>query len=532
MISVDTKTPTKTSAFPSLIALASEEGDSKITLTFSELLKGLTTKSDDKLIQNGALVLALDKDIKKFDDVKGLEIGTTLKETPLELNPELTKNLTPTELKTLISDAKNYLKTKIIESEGFKKSEIQKLPKTLKGLVAVAKKFGLDMSKITIEEIKVNPKITVKLERPEVLKEVQVVPQKTLKDVIAPKEVQAVSQKTLKDVIAPKEVQVVPREKQEKLVEVQKTVQDVVPSKIVPKKQVKEQPAVHVKQMKQTRTEKDVEVSSDANVFTIREEELPKKIKSTPLFKAQTKIEISTQQMVHTKINSSIEIKTPKQKADETLKMLLRGEKVTQKESGFIADFSVATARVIAPQATTDAKKSLESLLKGEQGDSGSVSKTDGLNVAKADSFEIKLNEAKQMTKFLSQDVKTAIEDYKSPFTRVKVQLNPQRLGEIDLTIVQRGKNLHINLSSNNAAVNTLAMNVQDLKVQLANNGINNATLNFNNNSSDSSQSGFGQQQQNSQHGREAKDEYNYFENEEKNEEILNSLEIVVPSYA
>ena len=560
MISVDTKTPTQTSASPFLLPFASEEGDSKITLTFSELLKGLTTKDNEKIIQNGSLVLALGKDVKatkKSEDVKEIdvvptakaEIATTLTETPLELNPQLTQNLTPKELKSLVSDAKKYLKTKIIESEGFKKAEIQKLPKTLKGLVAVAKKFGLDMSKITIEEIKVDPKITAKLEKPEILKavpqknlkdaiahkeviaskevpihkEAQVVPPKTLKDAIAPKEVQVVASKTLKDVITPKEVhspKEVPEHKEAPSVP-PKVVPNVTVSKIVPKK------------MQQHKTEKDTQVSSDANILNVREEELPKKIKSTPLFKAQTKVELSTQEMVHTKINTTIESKTPKQKADETLKMLLRGEKVTKKESSLTADFSVATARVIAPQATTDAKKSLESLLKGEHNDSSSsLSKTDGFNVAKADSFEVKIHEAKQMTKYLSQDVKTAIEDYKSPFTRVKVQLNPQRLGEIDLTIVQRGKNLHINLSSNNVAVNTLAMNAQDLKVQLANNGINNATLNFNNNASDSSQSSFSQQQQNPQHGREAKDEYNYFDNEEKNEEILNSLEIVVPNYA
>ena len=518
MILVDTKTATQTSAFPSLIALPLEEGDSKITLSFSELLQGLTTKSGDEVIQNGALVLALSK------DVKGIDMVPITKETPLELNPQITQNLSPTELKVLVADAKKYLKTKIIESEGFKKAEIQKLPKTLKGLVAVAKKFGLDMSKITVEEIKVDPKIIAKVEKPELLKEIAK-PQKTLKDVITSKEpqtfasVKSVKQekvaeplKTLKDVIASKE----PR----------KVIQDVLESKVVVKEPVKQ-------------TKADITVNIDTDVKEVqnitretRVKELPKKIKSTPLFKAQTKIEISTEQIVNAKINTITEIQTPKQKADNTLKALLHGKKVTQKEIGFTPDFAVATARVIAPQTTTEAKKSLESLLRGEQNDTTTASKIDGLNVSKADSFEVKIHESKQMTKYLSQDVKTAIEDYKAPFTRIKVQLNPQRLGEVDLTIVQRGKNLHINLTSNNAAINTLALNANDLKVQLTNNGINNASLNFNNNSSDSSQSGFGQQQQNSQHGREAKDEYSYFDNEEKNEEILNSLEIVVPNYA
>jgi flagellar hook-length control protein FliK len=135
------------------------------------------------------------------------------------------------------------------------------------------------------------------------------------------------------------------------------------------------------------------------------------------------------------------------------------------------------------------------------------------------------------MTKYLSQDVKSAIDNYKAPFTRIKVQLNPQQFGEMDLTVVQRGKNLHINLSSNNAAINTLAMNANDLKVQLQNTGINNASLNFNNNSQ--SQDGSASQQQHShQNRRDANEEYNYFTSNDENEEVLSSLEIVVPYYA
>ena len=202
-----------------------------------------------------------------------------------------------------------------------------------------------------------------------------------------------------------------------------------------------------------------------------------------------------------------------------------------QSNFNLTADFSVATAKVLAPNATTEVSKSLEQLLHGEKNDSSQNNvKLDGLTTSKADSFEVKLNEAKQMIKYISQDVKTAIEDYKSPFTRIKVQLNPQKLGEVDLTVVQRGKNLHVSISSNNAAINTLAMNANELRTQLANTGINNATLNFNNSSQ--SEQNNSQQQQNHQNERKADKEYNYFEGEETNEEILSSLEIVVPNYA
>ncbi|MBA1438600.1 MAG: flagellar hook-length control protein FliK, partial [Epsilonproteobacteria bacterium] len=206
--------------------------------------------------------------------------------------------------------------------------------------------------------------------------------------------------------------------------------------------------------------------------------------------------------------------------------------KEVQKEAGKTADFSVATARVLASSAKTEQQKNLELLLHGESM-SDDVAKSDAsLHLKSAESFEVKLGEAKQMIKYLSHDIKQAIEDYKAPFTRVKVQLNPQNLGEVDLTVVQRGKNLHINLSSNNAAINALAMNANDLKVQLQNNGIQNASLNFNTSSQGEQNGGGSHPHQQRQDNQKGSNEYGYFETEEQNQELQNSLEIVVPYYA
>jgi len=496
MISLDSKTNTAASSSPLSIA-PSEEGESK-GLSFSDLLRGVSSKKDDKVIQNGALILALDEEIvdakaTKGDGLLALLKGELKEELPaIGLNPEALKGLNPKELKSLIKDAKNYLRDKIIASEGFKKSEIESLPKTLKGLTQVAQKFGINISKITLEEVRVEVKQTSKLS----------VDLESTKEVV---------QKESRDV-------------KEKITTQSIDVDNLVDLDTENKKQIKKIAPIQTKQELEDLDKR--EIRADKRVV-----ELPKEIKTIPLFKAQVSQELTTQQLVNAKL-TTVEVKTPKQKADETLKMLLRGDKVSKKESGFTADFSVATARVLAPTATTQVAKNLESLLRGDQGESGTTTvKTDGLILPKADSFDIKLHEAKQMTKYLSQDVKTAIEDYKSPFTRVKVALNPQRLGAIELTVVQRGKNLHINLSSNNAAINALSMNMNDLKVQLTNNGINNASLNFSNNSQSSEQSFSGQQQQ-SQQRQEADKEYNYFGNEEVNEEIINSLEIVVPHYA
>ena len=439
MISLDVK-PKSSSPLTAVL----NGTDEKSTPSFSQLLKGVKLQGTNKEIQNGVFVLSLDKNTKEIPETK-LSKAVNKTDTllsllkndkePLILNPELTKALTPKDLKVLIKNAKEYLKEKIQTSPEYIKSQAKELPKTLKGLVTLAKNFGIDVNKITLENGQTKNLLNTPVEHKE----------------------QAKIDTQLKDI--------------------------------------------------------------------------PKEIKSAPLFKALTQKEHTTEQIVQTKIVVK-EHKTPKTKADDTLKLLLRGEKVVKSNTRLTADFSVSTAKVIAPVATTEAHKSLESLLKGDKNSSDTPDvKLDGLTTLKADSFEVKLGEAKQMIKYLSQDVKTAIENYKSPFTRVKVQLNPQKLGEVDVTIVQRGKNLHINLSSNNTAINTLAMNSNDLKAQLNSNGINNATLNFNNNSQGEQNANAGHQNQ-QQHRQKANEEYNYFENQESNEEVLNSLEIVVTRYA
>ena len=124
--------------------------------------------------------------------------------------------------------------------------------------------------------------------------------------------------------------------------------------------------------------------------------------------------------------------------------------------------------------------------------------------------------------RYLSQDIKQAIDDYKPPFSRIKVKLNPQKLGEIDLTVVQRGKNVHINLSSNNVALNILTNNLTELKNQLNQSGINNASFNFNSNA---------QSEQNKEQNNQKAYKEHKFEKENEENEDLSHLEIIVPRY-
>ncbi|MCW8953762.1 MAG: flagellar hook-length control protein FliK [Sulfurimonas sp.] len=558
MISLDMKSETKTS---SSSPLSLSTPSDKPTLSFSELLKGVSDKKNDKVIQNGSLILSLDTKERVVKDSNSISKSDSLLsllkneerlvpkslEEPLELNPKITSTLTTKEMKVLISEAKDYLKGKIENSDDFKKSQIKELPKTLKGLVEVAKTFGIDISKISLEEVKAHAQVKpqadivknaeIKTNSTLELREVaqdKKVPASEVKEAALDKKVVAPEVKEAaqdKKVTAP-EVKEVAQDKKFAAPEIKEVAQDKKVAVSEPKeiKAQTQQVADKIKTAPAFQPEQLKEIKNDEKFIQVQKE-----VKATPLFKAHTAVEhTTTEQIVQVKASNTLKVeqKTPKDKADETLKLLLRGEKPSMSNPSLTADFSVATAKVIATTAASDAAKSLETLLHGDSSSESGVSSTkaEALTTHKADSFEVKLNEAKQMIKYLSNDVKTAIEDYKSPFTRIKVQLNPQKLGEVDLTIVQRGKNLHVNISSNNTAVNTLAMNANELRVQLNNSGINNATLNFSDNAQNN-QNTQQQQQQSRQNERQANEEYSYFDKEETNEEVLSSLEIVVPQY-
>jgi len=243
---------------------------------------------------------------------------------------------------------------------------------------------------------------------------------------------------------------------------------------------------------------------------------------TTSLFQTkQTQTVITTKELIDTKTKKE----QPKQKQDLLHTLIQKTVSKTPSQIQPSVDLFQTLQNTIQTQFGTsnivkEEKKenlldieSLEALLKDPKEEASTI------KVAKADSFEVKMQEAKQMMRYLSQDIKKAIDEYKPPFSRVKVQLNPQRLGEIDLTVVQRGQNVHINLSSNNAAINILTNNLTELKTQLQQSGINNASFNFNSSS----------QQQNQEHERQ-KASYEYFAKED-DEEFSNSLEIIIPQY-
>lgn len=148
----------------------------------------------------------------------------------------------------------------------------------------------------------------------------------------------------------------------------------------------------------------------------------------------------------------------------------------------------------------------------------------------KADSLEVKSKEAVQSMRHFAIDLKEAAENYKPPFTRITMKLNPERLGEVDVTLIQRGNNVHVTIQSNNtASVAFLAHNATELKAQLAQQGVTNATMNFMSNSDSQQQNPQQQQQQQNENRFRA---YQSLEELQHSSEELSALEIIIPHYA
>lgn len=535
MISLDIKAESTSSSPVNLDNSATEE---EPTLSFSELLKGakekgskdeenlkslVDTKKDDKIIKDDNIILAIDdteantsKSDVKTNSLLSLLKNENTQSNELEINPKLSQNLTQKELKTLISDSKEYLKSQITQSDGYKQAQIKELPKTLDGLVNTAKTLGVDVSKITLEEV--SPKTATLLQNrqinPDLGKQLQ-----NQKESVVQKELP-----TQKETLSTSEIFTKKQSVDITTPTAQKTQNTTLKDALNITKQNQEVETKEIKNISE-----NVDKKAQVQIDTTKTSSLKEPMQNT---------QASAQLAQNTQLNSKkSETKDVTKEIKTNVESIKTSEKTAQVDNSILASISSEVSKMVSSsESTTSSLEQLLSNSKNEE-DKNSLnsllstsSKTQTENVLQTDDFEVKLNEAKQMIKYLSNDVKSAIDNYKSPFTRLRVQLNPQNLGDVDLTVVQRGNNLHVNLSSNNVAINTLAMNMNELRTQLQNSGINNASFNFNS-QDNSGQNAGQQQQQNGQNNQNAHEQYSYFENEEQNEEILKSLEIVVPRY-
>ncbi|MBZ7942253.1 flagellar hook-length control protein FliK [Campylobacter molothri] len=128
----------------------------------------------------------------------------------------------------------------------------------------------------------------------------------------------------------------------------------------------------------------------------------------------------------------------------------------------------------------------------------------------------------KETLQYFSADLKEAMEHYKAPITKLSITLNPNNLGEVEVTLVQRGSNLHINFNSNTNAMNLFIQHQSEFKNSLVNMGFTGLEMNF---------SDQGKKEQNQNKGKN-RSGYGFKDAIENNNEKSNiNLELVLAKY-
>lgn len=107
------------------------------------------------------------------------------------------------------------------------------------------------------------------------------------------------------------------------------------------------------------------------------------------------------------------------------------------------------------------------------------------LNAALKDLSQVSRSELKsdlnlkETFRNFAQDFKEQMQTYKPPITRFNITLNPSNLGEVEVTLIQRGQNLHISFNTNTSTMNLFIQNQAEFKNSLVNMGFTGLEMNF-----------------------------------------------------
>ncbi len=187
-------------------------------------------------------------------------------------------------------------------------------------------------------------------------------------------------------------------------------------------------------------------------------------------FEKSLQSELSKENLSTNATNTSVESKNP-----TNLESLM-----SKLQSKLNAD-TTSTASV-----QTLSERQSEQVAKADEIDFG-ISSDDNseLNAALKDLSQVSRSELKsdlnlkETFRNFAQDFKEQMQTYKSPITRFNITLNPSNLGEVEVTLVQRGQNLHISFNTNTSTMNLFIQNQAEFKNSLVNMGFTGLEMNF-----------------------------------------------------
>ncbi|WP_162166706.1 flagellar hook-length control protein FliK [Campylobacter fetus] len=157
-----------------------------------------------------------------------------------------------------------------------------------------------------------------------------------------------------------------------------------------------------------------------------------------------------------------------------------------------------------------------------DQNDSQTSSNQSVKDLVANSKLQLKNAQVKQTFESFASNLQEKIAEYKPPVTRFHMTLNPTNLGEVEVTLINRGNNLHINFNSNNQTMQLFIQNQAEFKNSLVNMGFTELSMNFSD------------QNKNKEQGQNSKfknydDDFENVLNQNEDEQVI--LEVVVPRY-
>jgi hypothetical protein len=130
-------------------------------------------------------------------------------------------------------------------------------------------------------------------------------------------------------------------------------------------------------------------------------------------------------------------------------------------------------------------------------------------------------NEVKKSLNTFASEFKEKLESYKAPLMKIKMQLTPQNLGDVDVTLLNRGSTLHVNITSNTQSMALFMQNQAEFRNSLVNMGFSDLQMNFSQN----------QNGKNQQESKNKNSNAESFESFNADEDSTESINIAIPNY-
>ncbi len=136
--------------------------------------------------------------------------------------------------------------------------------------------------------------------------------------------------------------------------------------------------------------------------------------------------------------------------------------------------FKVGESKLQAPKVESAQSQSIEPT-QNNIANAESTPKTEQLGS--------KLFDARETMRHFAHNLRSEIQNYKPPLTKITLELQPANLGSVEVSIISQGKNIQIQLNAPQNTLNLFIQNQSDLRTALSQIGYDNVAMSFSNGS-------------------------------------------------